>query len=828
MAGLLQDVRFAIRSLIKRPGFTAVAALTLALGIGANTTIFSLVHGILLKPLPYPDAERIVEIWNRWDDSPQARLADPEFLAYREGNRSFEAMAAFGFGAANLTGGGEPERLTAVWTSREIFAVLGAEPVRGRFFSAEEDQPGGEAVTVMSHELWQRRFGGDPDLVGTAIQLDGVSATVIGITPPDVRLPSDHRRGSATDVWFPLQLNTVDPRSWGSHYLLALGRLAPGVSLASAQAELDLAVEHMKQTSMADANDAVNDPAFGVTLWPVLDQIVGPVRPALLILLGAVGLVLAIACANVANLMVVRGESRRHEIALRAAVGASRFQLLRQLLIESLLLAALGGVAGGILATWAHSLFLGLLPREIPRLSEVALDGNVLIFGAAVALATGLLAGFLPAIRTSGADLGAALRAGRGSAHGRRGGRLRSGLVVSEVALAMVLVICAGLLIRSFWKLQGVDPGYHTDGVLTLRLELPGSAYPEDSDVASFYERLRHTLAALPGVESVGAVTHLPLATGRGDWNFYPDDRVIAPGERSPRGDWQIVTPGYFETLGITVREGRGLEERDAAGAPPVLIVNQSLAEKYWPGGSPVGVRARLGGNDDNPHATIVGVVADIRYEGLDREAVPEIYIPHAQAPHVMGRGPARALTLLLRTTSPRRGADETRPEALIPAARAEIAALDDDLPVADLRTLAQVRSGSMALSRVSMALLSGFAVLALALGAVGIFGVISYLVARRTREIGVRMALGARRQNVVGLVVGAGMRLALAGLAVGLVAAFALTRLLGSLLYAVAPADPVTYVTVAVMLALVAFCASYLPARRASGIDPIEALREE
>ncbi len=819
MAGLLQDVRFAIRSLIKRPGFTAVAALTLALGIGANTTIFSLVHGILLKPLPYPGADRIVEIWNRWDDSPQARLADPEFLAYREQGTSFEAMAAFGFGTANLTGGGEPERLSAVWSSAGIFTVLGAEPVRGRFFSAEEDQPGGEAVAVVSHELWQRRFGGDPDLVGTAIQLDGVPVTVIGIAPAGVRPPSDHRRGTRTDVWYPLQLDAADPGSWGSHYLLALGRLAPGVTLASAQAELDLAVERMKQTTMADANDAVNDPAFGVALWPVLDQIVGPVRPALLILLGAVGLVLAIACANVANLMVVRGESRRHEIALRAAVGASRFQLLRQLLIESLLLAALGGVAGGILATWGHSLFLGLLPPEIPRLAEVAFDGNVLIFAVLVALATGLLAGFLPAIRTSGADLGAALRAGRGSGHGRDRGRLRNGLVISEVALAMVLVICAGLLIRSFWKLQGVDPGYRTDDVLTLRLELPGSAYPEDSDVAGFYDRLRHTLAAIPGVESVGAVTHLPLAMGRGDWNFYPEDRVIAPGERSPRGDWQVVTPGYFETLGITVVEGRGPEDRDAVGAPPVLIVNQSLAEKYWPDSSPVGVRARLGGNDDNPHATIVGVVADIRYEGLDRPAVPEIYIPHAQAPDVMGRGPARSLTLLLRAAGP---------EALMPTVRSEIAALDDDLPVADLRTLAQVRSGSMALSRVSMALLSGFAVLALVLGAVGIFGVVSYLVARRTREIGVRMALGARRQNVVGLVVGAGMRLALAGLAVGLVAAFALTRLLGSLLYAVAPADPATFATVALVLALVAFCASYLPARRASGIDPIEALRDE
>lgn len=637
--------------------------------------------------------------------------------------------------------------------------------------------------------------------------------------PPEVQAPNDYRRGAQTDVWFPLRIDPANPRPFGNHFLLALGRLAPGASLESAQAELDLIVDQMKQSNMADVKDAVNDSTFGVSLWPVLDQIVGPVRPALLILLGAVVLVLTIACANVANLMVVRGESRRHEIALRAAIGASRGQLLRQLLIESLILAALGGVAGGILATWGHGLFVGLLPPEIPRLSEVALDINVLIFGALVALATGLLAGFLPAIRTSGADLGAALRAGRGSDHSRRGGRLRSGLVVSEVALAMVLVVCAGLLIRSFWKLQGVDPGYRTEGVLTLRLELPGSAYPDPSDVTGFFDRLRQTLVTLPGVESVGAVTHLPLAMGRGDWNFYPEDRVITPGERSPRGDWQIVTPGYFETLGISIREGRSLSERDIAGAPPVLIVNQTLAEKYWPDSSPVGIRARLGGNDDNPYATIIGVVADIRHEGLNREAVPEIYIPHAQAPEVMGRGSVRSLTLLMRSANP---------DGLTPTVRAEIAALDSDLPVADVRTLAQVRSGSLALSRVSMALLSAFAVLALALGAVGIFGVISYLVARRTREIGVRMALGARRQNVVGLVVGAGMRLALVGLAVGVIAALGLTRLLDSLLYAVAPADPTTYITVAIVLALVAFCASYLPARRASGIDPIEALREE
>jgi predicted permease len=795
MTGLFQDLRYSFRTLIQRPSFTLAAVLTLALGIGGNTAIFTLVYEVLLKPLPYPESERVVEVWNRWDGESH-HLAEPEFKTYLAETRSFAAMAAFGEGALNLTGTGEPERLSAVWASADILKVLGVEPFHGRYFTLEEDRPGADDVVVLSHGLWKRRFGSDPALVGGKVELNGVPHAVVGILPPGTRMPRDYATGELTDLWLPLGLDPADPGHWGMHYLSAVARLESEVDLTQAQADLDLVVERMKERVSSD--DAASLPSFTAILAPVADQLAGPVRPALMMLLGAVALVLLIASANVANLLLMRAESRRREMALRFALGAGKLRLLRQGLTESLILAGLGGVAGLGVGVWALDAFILISPAGIPRLWAIRLDARMLVLSILISLLTGLVFGLVPAWRAARFGALATLRDGdprTGWEPGRH--RLRSLLVVAETMLAVVLAIGAGLLVKSLWKLHRVDPGYHTEHVLTMRLALPASAYEKASQIASFHRQLRERIEALPEVEAAGGVTHLPLASRRGDWNFYPEDRVIEPGQPKPRGDWQVVTPGYFQAMGVPILRGRDIRDSDDVQSPLVLLVNRALAERYWPGESPVGQRIRLGGNDNNPFVTIAGVVSDIRHQGLGEEAVPELYFPQAQAAKMMGRSESRTFFLAVRTAGP--------PERLARAVRAELAAIDADLPVAEV-----------------------FAGMALLLGAVGIFGVMSYQVAERTREIGIRLAIGAAPRRVLGQVVGQGLRLTLTGILLGLGTALVASRALASLLYAVQPADPLIFAGVAAVLGLVALGASYIPARRAAYIDPVVTLRTE
>jgi predicted permease len=817
---LLRDLRLSLRDLRRRPAFAIAAISTLALGIGANVLVFALVEGVLLRPLPYRDPDRLVEVWNSWEQEPRASLALPELRAYGE-TRSLRALAGWSQGAFNLAAGGDAERVTGAYATAEIFAVLGAEPILGRGFTADDDRPGAPPVAVLGREVWERRFGADPSLVGSSIRLDGVETTVIGILPAGVRLPSDHQSGARTEVWAPLH-PVVSPElveHWGMHFLDAAARLDDGAPLEQAQSEIDVVVSRLVASGVAAGNAVAMD-GFRVLLRPAHDEVVGPARRSLTVLLGAVALVLAIACANVANLELARAHGRRREAALRAALGASRGRLMRQLLVSSALYALIGGAAGVALAAAGLRLVVAAAPPGIPRLADVTLDGSILVFALGVSAVTAVAFGLLPALRASRGDLATTLRAAGGGGFERTDARWRRPLIAAEVAVAVVLVTGAGLLARTLLNLRGVDAGYRVDSILTIEVAPPATAYPEVAQRADLFRRLRQQVAALPGVSSAGAVSHLPLGAERGDWNFYPEDRVIGPDDPKPRGDWQVLTPGYLETLGIPLLEGRALTDGDDARAPLVLLVNQSLARRYWPDVSPVGRRVRLGGNDANPFATIVGVVGDVRSEALDREPVPELYLPYAQAPALMGQPTSGELALTVRTVGD--------PTVVASAVRDVVKRIDPELPLGGVQTLEEVRSRSLSLARFATFALGGFAALAAALGAVGIYGVISFLSAGRRREIGIRMALGAARPGIVAMVVGQGMRPALYGVAIGLAGALGLTRMLDTLLYEVTPADPVTYAAVVVFFLVVAVAACWVPARRASAVDPSAVLRAE
>jgi predicted permease len=818
MDALLRDLRYGVRILTRAPGFTLVAVVTLALGIGANTAIFSVIHGILLSPFPYPDSERVVSVWNRFGEETRATLAEPEFKAYRDRSQSFEAIAAIDIAEGNLTGRGEPRRVSATVATADIFPILGVTPERGRFFTEEEDVPGGEPIVVVSHELW-RSLGGEPDLVGEKLILDGRPFTVIGVMPPGVRMPHDYQFGSETDLFLPLRLDPAVEGDWGMHGLVALARIREGLTIEQARRDIGRVVAQLK-SEHAGSRDAIGYESFGVSLLDLRSEVVGDFSVALAVLLGSVTLVLLIACANVANLLLARAESRRREIALRTALGAARRRLLRQLLTESMILALLGGLAGVLVAHWLVAGIVVLDPGNIPRLAEVQLDKTVLVFSLLLTMATGLGFGLLPA--WSGAR--AELREGLGSG-GRTGGsvrarRLLQSITVAEVSLSVVLVVGAGLLMRSLWNMQAVDPGFRTDGLLTFEIELPGDVYRDARDVAAFNNRFNARLRALPGVTASGGVTGLPLASRRGDWNFYPEGYVVEEGVSSPRGDWQVVTPGYFETLGVPVLGGRTFTESDTPDSPVGIVFNRSLAERYYPGESPVGKRVRLGGNADNPWITVIGVVADVRHRGLDTAPRPEWYLCHAQADQAMGIGPRRSFAIALRTTRP--------PERLFPEVRSVIAELDPDLPVARIRTMDEIRSQSLARQRFTTFLLASFALLAVVLGSIGIFGVISQGVVCRSREIGVRMALGARRGQVVRMVLAEGLSLAAIGMVLGGCAALGFSRVLRSQLHEVSPTDPWTFGATLMLVVGVAIVASLIPAARAAGLDPWRVLREE
>ncbi len=818
MRTLVDDIRYALRQLIRTPGFTALALLTLALGIGANTAIFSVVRGILLRPLPYTEPERAVMLWSHWTGWDQTWVSPSEYADYSRQTHLFSGVAVFDDNSFTLSGEGAAERVRGGLVTANLFGVLGAAPLLGRTFSVEEDQPNGPAVILLGEGLWRRRYGADSAIVGRSIQVNAQPYTVIGVMPAAFRLPVDFAVDEATQVWTPLQLPPIDPTDRGSHGLTGVARLVPGITLGQAQAGLTEMVEGMKQQYATRY-----DPAFGVTLVSVQDQVLGRIRPAVLLLLGAVLLVLLIACGNVAHLLLARGEGRHRELAIRASLGASRRRLLRQLLTESALLGLIGGALGALLAWWGVAALPAIAPSSLPRVEDVRVDLPVLGATLLLSLLTGLGFGLLPAWRLLRPALQPELREGAHQVTAGRGRRrTRTLLIGAELALATVLVIGAGLLLRSFARLSGIAPGFESRSVLTLRISQPEASYPTRSSIRGFYDRLYPRLQALPGVEAVGAVTGLPLASVRGDWGVTIEGYTPPDPNRGAAADWQVASPAYFQALGIPLVRGRFFADGDREGAPGVALVNEAMARLYWPGADPVGRRLRLRSGSDSVWRTVVGVVGDVRHRGLTEASRPEMYFPQAQAFVTAPDGEVRirSMALVLRVKGD--------PARLAAPVRQALAELDPGVAGSDLRTLDEVVTRSIAAPRFTTTLLALFAGLALLLAAVGIYGVILVAVVQRAPELGIRVALGARAADVLRLVLGEGMRPVAAGLAAGVVAALALSRLLRGLLYAVPPTDLLTYLGVTTLLALVALLACWLPARRAARTDPMTALRAE
>src|SRR5215207_5627965 len=804
MGTLLQDIRFGLRLLWKRPGFTAVALAVLALGVGANTAIFSVVNAVLLRPLPYPGAERVVAFdgVNLSKGINKSNMSAPDFEDWKEQARSFEAMSLYTEGGSNLTGGTEPERVTTAWVGADFFRVIGVGAARGRALLPEDDRPGGSPAVVISHGLWQRRFGADPAAVGRRVELGGRSLEIVGVMPPDFDFPQ------RAQLWGPLQLDVAkEPRDNRSYSVV--GRLREGVPLETAQAELDAVAARLAQEY------PVTNAGWGVDLDPLKDELVGRLKATLFMLLAGVGLLLLIACANVANLLLARASGRRREVALRLALGAGRWRIARQMLTESVLLSLAGGALGAALSVWLTDLLVALAPADTPRLSEASADWRVLLFAAGASVLTGVAFGLAPALQASRYDLNESLKeGGRGASGGRS--RARSALVVAEVALSLLLLAGAGLLVKSFARLQAVDPGFDAEGVLTMRVSLPGARYKEPARKAEFYAALMERVQALPGVESASATLSLPLggsnySVGRG---FIREGRPETP-EEADNAAYAVVTPDYFRALRIPLRAGRVFDERDDMESAKVVVINEAFARKAFAGEDALGQRIQIWRDEKFPRE-IVGVVGDTKPQALDAaDPALQMYVPHRQD------GTWGGLSLVLRA----RGAEA---DPLVRGVREEVRALDRELPVYDVKTMGKVVADSTAYRRVAMFLMAGFACAALLLAGVGLYGVVSYTVAQRTHEIGVRLALGARGRDILGLVVRQGMLLTLAGLGLGLACAFALTRLIAGLLYGVSAADPAVYVVVSLLLAAVALLACLVPARRATKVDPMVALRYE
>jgi putative ABC transport system permease protein len=808
---LLQDLRFAVRTLIKQPGFTLVALLTLALGIGANTAIFGIVNAVLLRPLPYQEPERVVLLWSHWTNWAKTWVSEPELGDYRSQARSLEHVAGFSSTSFNLTGSGEPVRVRAAQIQAEAFAALGAQPIVGRVFTADEDRPGHEQVVMLTEGLWRSQFGSDPSIVGRTIQLDGAAYTVVGVLPAALRLPLDYASRTFTQIWVPLALDAPDPQSRGSHGLNALARLRPGVTLTQAQAEIDTITRGFLQR-YPDNYDKV----FGLTLVSAPAEVFGNVRPALFVLLLAVGAVLLIACANVANLLLARSEARQKELAIRVVLGAGRGRIVRQLLTESLLLAGAGGVCGIALAWVLTRALVVLDPLKIPRVQDITLDAPVLAFTAAVAFVTGVLFGLVPALQSSRADLQPVLKeGGRDSRAGT--GWLRRALVVGEVAASVVLVAAAMLLARSFTRLLDVDAGFNPAHALTLRTSLPNAAYANAPAMVRAYADIGRRLRESPGVQTAGAVTGLPLATTRGDWGIRIEGRP-ADQRQGLAADWQVVTPGYFEAIGTPLWAGRTFTDADRADTLPVIVVNEAMAKKFWPDASAIGRRLTMG---NSGWITVVGIVANVHHRGLDVDPRPEMYRPHTQFRFGGPDAPAvPTMTWVVRTAAD--------PLAATSYARAAIHSVDPSLGISDIATMDQVLADSTSDRRLNMLLFALLGGLALALATVGVYGIVAYAVSQRTHEIGVRMAIGAKPADVVKMILKEGGRLAVAGVALGSMGALAGARLIRGLLFEVSATDPVTFAAVAASLLAVALLASYIPARRATRVDPVVALRGE
>jgi len=815
MDTLLQDLRTGLRGLRRSPGFTTAALITLALGMGATSAIFSVVRAVLLAPLPYSEPDRRVLIWSRWTGFDKTWLSNQEVVDYRSQSRTLSAVAAWGTGQQNLTGDGDPLRVGVGTVTANTFEVLGAAPLLGRTIRPEEDVPNGPQVMVLGYRLWQSHFGSDASILGRKVLLDDVPFEVVGVMPEGFRLPTDFTEDAAepTELWRAIQFDMSDLER-GSHGFYGAAVLAPGQTARSATDELRALTQRWTEEGLYPAAMAFT--AFAV---PLDEEIRGGVRPALWILSAAVAFLLLIACSNVASLLLVRGDARVREMALRTAVGAGPSRLVRQLFTESLLLAIGGAVLGlGVAAVGLRTL-IALDPTSLPPLAPVTLDGPVVAFALGVGVLTTLLFGLLPALRTLRLNLVDALREGSQQATvGSARQRLRGTLVVAQVALAVILIVGAGLMLRSLVALGRIDLGFNPDQVLTLRLSVPAARYDTPEKVVGFYRDLLTRVRALPGVQSAGAVRVLPLATTIGDYGLDIEGYEERPGANA-KGDWQIVSDGAFEAMGMRLVRGRWFTAADRSESQPVAVINETMARQYWRDGQAVGGRLRVG-NMKNPWATVVGIVSDERHNGVTGLVKEKFYIPHSQWHVATGGNLVRNAFIVVRSTSD--------PLRLAGPVRAEVRNLDAGVPVANVRLMRDVVSTSLATPRLTGFLLGTFAVMALLLAAVGLYGVLAYLVARRTHEIGIRLAIGADRGQVIAMVLRQGLTLAVIGLAAGFAFSLGLTRLMSSVLYEVTPTDPWTYAGVGIGLLLVAVGASAIPAFRAARVNPLDALRSE
>ncbi|MFL6276628.1 MAG: ABC transporter permease [Blastocatellia bacterium] len=800
--------------LVKHPGFTMVAVIALALGIGANTAIFSVINTVLLRPLPFNEPERLVSVWESRPDRgiKQMPASYPNFADWRDQADVFEYVAAYDSDSVTLTGDDNPARLVGAVISADLFPLLGAQATVGRTFSRDDDKNGAPLTVILSHNLWKHRFNADPNIVGTVLTLNSKNYTVIGVMPAGFQFPLQN---DPVELWttYANQLTPTDgdtiAEARGAHFLQVIARLKPGVSLEQARATMDTIAARLSE-KYPDSNTG-----FGATVNPTHEDMVGDVRPTLLILMGAVGCVLLIACTNVASLLLARATTRHKEMAIRAALGASRMRVIRQLLTESVVLAMAGGGLGLLIALWGTDALVSASGDQLLRTTHIGMDVRVLAFTLLISIITGVLFGLMPAIHSSKTDLNESLKEGaRGSSEGGRRMSLRGALVTLEVAIAVVLLVAAGLLIQSLWRLQRVDAGINPHNVMTFDLGVPEVKYGPQKQ-SEFFRQLQARLAALPGVEAASAVTPLPLSNRNMSISFETEGRPLPPGQH-PSSAYRAVSIDYFRTMGIRLVKGRDFSERDTYNATPVIVVNESFVEKYFPGEDPLGKRLRPGMSVDSrglQWREIIGVVGNVRHRALNRDFTPEYYIPESQIP-------LDSMTLVVKTAGD--------PRSIVSAVREEVRGMDKDLPLYNIRTMEDYLSASVAQPRLIALLLTIFAGLALLLTAIGLYGVMSYSVAQRTHEIGIRMALGARPTDVLRLVVGQGMILAGAGVAIGLGIAFVATQVMASLLFGIGAKDPLTFAAIALIIVGVALAACFVPARRATRVDPMIALRYE
>jgi len=810
MSVLLQDLRFAVRQMAKRPGFTAIILLTMALGIGANAAIFSLLDAVLLRPLPYNKPEGLIKVWTRFTGigapNDQNWVSAPEFRDLQQLNHSFSDLAAMSGGSFNLGIKGSPQRVVGAAVTPNLFSMLGVQPQYGRNFLPEEAQPGRDHEVILSHAIWRRVFAANPGIVGTTIRIDGTPYSVVGVMPDGFAYPSE------AEIWGPLAFapDDLSENNRGSHGLEVLGRIKPGLSLAQVQSDMDRVAHTMIEQHASYPYNKFN---FGIILHPLLEETVGDVKPSLIVLMAAVGLVLLIACANIANLMLTRSTERQQEMETRLALGATGNRLAGQLITESIALALSGGLIGLAITPLILRGLVSLAAKTLPRAVHTSIDLGALALTAAVSILTGVLFGLAPALQASRKRNFDVLKSGRNT-EGKRPKRLRGMLVICETAFSLLLVAGAGLLIRSFAQILKVDPGFRPDGVLTMRISLPDATYSKPEQIRAFYSGLLDRVQRIPGVQNAGAVTGLPLSGQGGSGTTTIDTQSVPLENRTPEADLRTATPGYFKAMSIPLVRGRYFEPRDTDGTPNVAIVDESLAETYWPGQDPIGKRVHFGDlQSKSPWRTIVGVVRHVHNRTLEARSRVELYVPEDQVPF-------NGMTLAIRTSG--------NPMNLVPTIQREVASIDPDLPIYRVRTMNEVMGESLQRRRLALTLLAGFAGLALLLAAIGIYGVTSYGVAQRKTEIGVRMALGANRSQVLGLIMRSGMTTIAIGLILGVVLSLALTRLMSGLLFSVHASDPLALAGAAFVLVLAALVAIFIPARRATKVNPMSALRYE